>query len=115
LQNERFSLASSIIRSRIDASEATNEDDRDDIDTEDAPSQPASQNTYTFNNVYLGATLKRCSINDVEHAHSDNPAFQQFQSRFERSLKEILSRDDSPVQVQTAQGLSIMADDFVSC
>lgn len=114
MQSERFSLASSIIRSRIDAaSEATNEDDGDDSDTEGT--QPASQNTYTFNNVYLGATQKRCSINDVEHAHSDNPAFQQFRSRFERSLKEILSRDDSPVQVQTAQGLSIMDDDFVSC
>jgi hypothetical protein len=65
--------------------------------------------------VYLGATQKRCSINNVEVAHADDPAFQQFQSRFERSLKEILSQDDSPVQVKTSQGLSIKAEDFVSC
>ena len=64
--------------------------------------------------MYLGATQKRCSINDVEHAHADDPAFKQFRSRFERSLKEILSRDGSPVQVQTAQGLSVMDDDSVS-
>lgn len=85
----------------------------DDSDAEDT--QPASRNTYTFNNVYLGATQKRCSINDVEHAHTNDSAFQHFRSRFEKSLKEILSRDDSPVKVQIAQGLSIMADDFVSC
>ena len=87
----------------------------DDIDAEDTQPVSRSRNNFTFNNVYLGATQKRCSINDVEHAHADDPAFQQFQSRLERLLKEILIRDDSPVQVQTTQGLSIMADDFVSC
>jgi hypothetical protein len=92
---------------------ATNDDDKDGSDDSDA--QPASSNTYTVNNVYLGATQKRCSINNVEVVHADDPAFQQFQSRFERALKEILSRLDSPVQVKTAQGLSIKAEDFVSC
>lgn len=65
--------------------------------------------------MYLGATQRRCSINEVEHAHADDPAFHQFRSRFEKSLKGILSRDGSPVQVQTAQGLSVTDDEFVSC
>jgi len=114
LQNEHFSLASSIIRSRIDASKAASEEELqpDDKDAMDAP--PRSPNTYTFNNVYLGATQKRCSIDDIENTHGGEPAFHQFRSRFEKSLNEILSQDDSPIHIQNAQGLSVTANDLIT-
>ena len=65
--------------------------------------------------MYLGAVQKQSSIYHVEQMHSENPAFLHFRSRFEKSLNEILSRIDSPVQLQNAQGLSVPADAFVCC
>lgn len=87
-------------------------DIEDDKDAEDA--EPQSQDTNTFNNIYLGATQKPRSISDIENAYVEDPAFNQFQSRLEKSLNEILHRDDSPIQIQNTQGLLVTANNFVS-
>jgi hypothetical protein len=107
-----FSLASAIIRDHIDALKSTDENTSDD-DADDGRSQANSQNP-TFGNVYLGAPQKRCSINELENAHLDDPAFCQFRARLADMLNELLRRDDSPVHIQSDRLVTIKAEDFVS-
>lgn len=102
-----------MIRSHINAlKEADKKDEGEDSDAEDAP--PEHQTTHTFNNIYLGAPQKRCSIDNVELAHQGDPAFKEFRNRFEKSLNDILRRNNSPVEIKNPKGLSVAAEDFVS-
>jgi len=107
-----FSLASAIIRDHIDALKANDSGDGENGD--DGGTHAESQNTTSFGNIYLGAPQKRCSFEELQITHADDPAFHQFQTRFAKLLNELLRRDDSPVQLQSDHPVPIAAGDFVS-
>lgn len=111
LQNSHFSLASVIIRGHIDSSKKIDDDDSDDSSEED---KADTRNSTSFGNVYLGAPQKRCSFDDMKNAHSNDPAFEQFTSRFAKLLNELLRQDDSPVQLQNDSPVDVAAGDFLT-
>ncbi|KAG5640934.1 hypothetical protein DXG03_006605 [Asterophora parasitica] len=76
LQNKNFALASTIIQAKINTLKEADQDEGDKVDGE-----------------------RQLSIGDVEASHSQDPAFEQFESCFAEFLAKLLLREDSPVKL----------------
>ncbi|KAF8078222.1 hypothetical protein FPV67DRAFT_1662964 [Lyophyllum atratum] len=71
-----------------------------------------SQTAQQFNNIYLGVPQKHTSFFKLEEDNHKDPAFHGFRHRVEESLNNILTRDDSPVQLSGK--LSISPNAYIS-
>ncbi|KAF8072161.1 hypothetical protein FPV67DRAFT_1667598 [Lyophyllum atratum] len=65
-----------------------------------------SQTAQQFNNIYLGAPQKHTSFFKLEEDNHKDPAFHGFRHRVQESLNNILTRDDSPVQLSGKLSIS---------